>query len=370
MQVRSSKKGEVGKVKSFSSSVISKTRPERYKTTTGYGMRFLNSIKSGYLRIESFVYPRLLVPAVALLPAPLAYGVAVLRANIRSRWEKDALKEVERSIELLFGNRFSPEERRHMALDFLRNQSCKTIDAMRLLGNGRALLRLIEVRGLENLKTALDKRKGVILCSAHLGSPTCCFSVVGALGFPVTLIARWSFLQHESRFPRRMIHRLVGNKPVTSHLRRPNIVARSDNIGAAVQAANVLRRNEVLGMMLDASVVPNNPARPIEVDFLNGKASLAPGAVKIAQLTGAPILMMVMHRSRDWRHQVLEISGPIPIDIDTLGSFRRCLSVLEATILQYPAQWSRLRSPSFLQRGFVPKGAIVLPEPLAAPRNV
>ncbi len=355
---------------SLSPRAISKTGPKSSKTATGYVMRFLNLIKRVYLKIDSYVYPRLLVPAIALLPAPIAYNVAILRANIRSRWEKDSLMEVERSIGFLFGSKFSPEDTRQLALNFLRNQSCKTIDAMRLLGNGRELLRLVEVHGLEHLKSALDKKKGVILCSAHLGSPTCCFSVVGALGFPVTLVARWSFPPHESAFPMGLIHRLQGNKPATPHLRRPNIVARSDNIGVAVQAAKVLRRNEVIGIMIDSSIARKSPTRPIQIDFLNGKASLAPGAIKIAQLTGAPILVMVMHRSRDWSHQVLEISRPIPIDNDTLGSFRRCLSILEGYILRYPSQWSRLRSPSMLQRTFGPKEVAVSPEPLVTLGNL
>ncbi len=353
-------------VRSLSARAISKTRLGRYNTTAENGMRFPKLIKRICLQIDSFAYSIFILPAVALLPAPLAYRVAILRSNMLSKWKRDSLKEIERSIELLFGNQFSPVERRQIARDFLRNQSCGTIDAVRLLGNGGALLRLIEVRGLEHLRTALDRGKGAILCSAHLGSSRCCFSVVGALGFPVTLIARWS-LQQQSKFPKRMINRLRKGYPLTSHLWRPNVLATSNNIGVAVQAANILRRNEVLGIMLDASA---GTARPIQVDFLNGKASFSPGAVKMAQLTGAPILTMVMHRSHDWSHQVLEISEPIPIDIDTLGSFRRCLTIFEAAIRQYPAQWSRLHDPTLLQRDFTPKKAAVLSEPVAAPRNL
>ncbi len=78
-------------------------------------MRLLNFIKRVYLQIDSFVYPIFILPIVAFQPATLAYGVAVFRADVLSRLKKDSLREAERSIELLFGSRFSPEARRHVA---------------------------------------------------------------------------------------------------------------------------------------------------------------------------------------------------------------------------------------------------------------
>jgi len=77
------------------------------------------------------------------------------------------------------------------------------------------------------------------------------------------------------------------------------------------------------------------------VDFLNGKASLLPGAIKIAQLTGARVLMMFMRRSADWRHQVLEISPPMSMEGDTVTVFRRCFAMVEAAIRRNPAHWRR-----------------------------
>jgi lauroyl/myristoyl acyltransferase len=42
------------------------------------------------------------------------------------------------------------------------------------------------------------------------------------------------------------------------------------------------------------------------------RAELLPGAVALARLTGAPLLMGIAHRAADYRHQVLEISAPVP----------------------------------------------------------
>lgn len=290
-------------------------------------------------RIDRLVYPRFIVPSVALLPAPVAYGMAIVHADLKYAIEKKKYpKEIVRCLELVFGDQLSVDQRNRAARDLYRTESCEKIDAMRLLGNGRALLKLVEIHGLEHLKAALADGKGAIVCSGHIGSPKCCYSVIGALGFPVTLIARWSYDRQENQGRlSKLFYRLENGTPVTCHLRQPNI-NRGSNIFAAIQAAKVVKRNEVLGILIDGGVIKEDASTPISVDFLNGKALLVPGPATIAQLTDAPLLVMVMRRLTDWRHQVLEIS-PVIVDTDSVSTFRRCLAIVEAAIRRYPGQW-------------------------------
>jgi len=220
------------------------------------------------------------------------------------------------------------------------------VDAMRLAGKGRALARLVETRGLEHIEAALAAGKGAILCSAHFGSYNSGFALLGSFHFPITLLARWSYFDRREPLALRLFHQLIRNQfwPVAHHLHRPNIQRRKGNFGTAVQAAIVLRQNELIGIMLDHSdyadpIAPADRAQPIHVNFLNRQASLLPGVITIAQLTGAPVLMMFMRRSVDWRHQVLEISPPMSVEGDTGAAFRRCLAVAEAVIRRDPAHW-------------------------------
>ncbi|MGD0477320.1 MAG: lysophospholipid acyltransferase family protein [Nitrososphaerales archaeon] len=212
----------------------------------------------------------------------------------------------------------------------------------------------MEVRGLENLRAALAGGKGAILCSAHFGSPKSCFSLIGALGYPITIVARWSFTASGAEGSiSRLQYALDHNIPLTSHLRRPNIERMPGSIDTAVQAAIVLRQNEVVGIMIDDEVEPGDRSRPVPLDFLNGKALLVPGATTIAQLTGAPVLVMLMRRSVDWRHQVLEIFPPIPIEGDPVIAFRRCLALVEDAIKRYPAQWKKLKLSHLVEMGLI-----------------
>jgi lauroyl/myristoyl acyltransferase len=104
-------------------------------------------------------------------------------------------------------------------------------------------------------------------------------------------------------------------------------------------------------------VIPRDRSRTVPVDFLNGRALLLPGTITIARLTGAQVLMTFMYRSEDWRHQVLEISPPMPVDAgDTVAAFGRCLGVVEDAIRRHPAHWIFWRSSNLIDLGLLPEG--------------
>jgi lauroyl/myristoyl acyltransferase len=145
------------------------------------------------------------------------------------------------------------------------------------------------------------------------------------------------------------------NVPFTSHLKGRNIMRKPGRIAVAFQAALVLRENEVVGTMLDAALKPRDTSKAVEVVFMGRKVILVPGAVSIAQLTGAPVLIVLLRRTSDWRHQVLEIFPPIHIDGDTIGSFQRCLAVVEAAIRRHPEQWIMWNSPELIRMELLPK---------------
>lgn len=59
-------------------------------------------------------------------------------------------------------------------------------------------------------------------------------------------------------------------------------------------------------------------------------------------MTGAKVIVGLLRRSPDWRHQVLEISDPVPVQGNPVEAFKQCLATIEATIWRYPAQWDKL----------------------------
>lgn len=290
-------------------------------------------------RLELGFYHVVIVPLVAFLPAPLAYGVAYLQGNVRYHLDKAKREYTLQGLEGVLGDQMSRAERIRVTRDIFRLRSCEAVDVMRMSGKGRALTDLVEIRGREHIDAALAAGKGAILCCAHFGSYNSSFSVLGAQGYPITGVGRMPSKFNKNRtLAERLISQVLISKPLMRHRSRANIEPRGQ-IQTAFQVAQVLRQNEILGILIDPPVLPIDRQRAITVDFLNGQAQLIPGVTTIAQLIGAPVLMTFLRRSPDWRHQVLEISPPMPMDGDAITAFKRCLAVVETAIRQHPAHW-------------------------------
>jgi lauroyl/myristoyl acyltransferase len=131
----------------------------------------------------------------------------------------------------------------------------------------------------------------------------------------------------------------VYGRRVDRHRHRPNIAPWPGRWQVAVQAANVLRANEVVTICCDPPPLAEEQPRAIEVPFLGGKGRFVPGVVMLAQATSAPVLVISIRRLPDYRHQVVEISPPVPMDGETTVAFERCAAAVEAVIRAHPAEW-------------------------------
>lgn len=288
----------------------------------------------------AYTHRLIIVPLAALLPAPLAYGLARLRGDWHYRRDSVGRETIMRNLAGVLGERLSPTERARVTRDYLRLRSCETVDVMRLAGKGRALARLVEIRGREHLEAALALGQGAILCGAHFGSHDASMSLIGISGFPITGVGRWSSIADRTLPPAvRLFRQRIWERRVASHWRRPIIQPHPGQWKTAVQMATVLRANEVIAMAIDPPPLAADRPRAVPMAFLGRRAMLLPGSVTLARTTGAPLLMLFLRRSADWRHQVLEISPPIPVDGDEVAAFGRCVAAVEAAILRDPAHW-------------------------------
>ncbi len=294
----------------------------------------------GYL--EDFFYRMIVVPLIAFLPSRVAYGLACLRGEWRYRFDTVMRERIIENLQMVFGERYSSQERAYLARDFFYRRSCEAIDVMRLAGRGRWLKRLVEIRGLEHVEAALAAGKGAIICSAHFGGFNEAFSLLGASGFPVTTVGDWRTTYDSNMSTlKRFLWRLMQEQPVAHH-RRPNIEPLTDRQGVAVRMVEILRSNELITIAIDDPIASESRPRAVLVDYLGRQVPLLPGVIPIAQLAGSPVLALVMHRQADWRHQVLEISPPLQLSGDTVQDFQQCIKMLEAPIYQKPSYWDWL----------------------------
>ena len=113
---------------------------------------------------------------------------------------------------------------------------------------------------------------------------------------------------------------------------RPNIEPWPGRPQVAALAAAALRANEVVTISIDAPPLASDRDRAVDVSFLGRRVRLLPGVVTLAQLTGAPVLMAFFYRKADYRHQVWEISAPVPLEGETATAFGRCAAEVSAAI--------------------------------------
>jgi len=290
---------------------------------------------------EAVTYWLVVAPLAARLPARLGYRIACWRADWCFRYRRDKRSVIVRNLRRVLGDEIGADEAERLAREFFRLTSCEVIDVIRLRGQARSLGKLVEIRGREHLDAALARGRGAILCSAHFGSCNGAFSLLNASGFPLTSIGRTlSNRAPDMSSAERRLWDLVYMRRLRRHHKRPLIEPLPGRILAAAQAAVVLRANEVVAIASDAPPLEADQARAVEMPFLGGHARLLPGVVGLAQLTGAPVLMMFIYRSADYHHQVLEISPPVSLEGDTVTAFGRCATAIEAAIRARPSHWA------------------------------
>jgi Kdo2-lipid IVA lauroyltransferase/acyltransferase len=290
--------------------------------------------------VEGVAYWGAAAPVLARLPAAFGYRIACWHGDWLSRWHHEKRIELARNLRQVLGSELNPAAAQQVSREWFRLTSCVPVDIMRLRHKGRALRRLVEIRGLEHLEAALAAGKGAIVCSAHFGSFDCAFSMLGASGFPVTTIGRWQHMYTANlSSAERRFWDLVYARPLRRHRRRPNIEPWPGRFDVAALAAAVVRANEVLTVAIDAPPLDSDRARAVDVPFLGRRVTLLPGVVTIAQLTGAPLLMGFLYRLADYRHQVLEISAPVQVGGETVTAFGRCAAAMSAAVQKNPAHW-------------------------------
>jgi phosphatidylinositol dimannoside acyltransferase len=289
--------------------------------------------------VERAAYLVAVAPAVGRLPAALSYRMACWRGDWHFRCQAGKRTEMARNLEQVLGDELSPAAAQQVTREWFRLGSCGVVDLMRLRCGTQPLRRLVEIRGREHLAAALAAGRGAIICTGHFHAHDNGFSVLHASGFPVTSIGRrWYKYDTGLSSAERRFWELY-HRPAERHRARPDIEPWPGRPQVAALAAAALRANEVVTITIDAPPLEGDRPRAVEVPFLGRQAQLLPGAVALAQLTGAPLLMAFLYRSADYRHQALEISAPVPVDGDIETAFERCAAEVSAAIRRNPANW-------------------------------
>jgi len=190
------------------------------------------------------------------------------------------------------------------------------------------LERIVTVDGWEHLRAATERGRGLIFASIHFGN----FEVGGARiadEIPLNVIA-------DDLANQRLMDLLVGNRA------HKNINIHSPN-GAARKVLQALRRNEMVGLMMDLG--PRALAfDTVRAEFFGAPASFPAVAANLARVSGAPIVVAAVFRQRDNTFRGVALP---PIFVERTGQStteteRVTAAIargLEDLIRRWPDQW-------------------------------
>ena len=241
--------------------------------------------------------------------------------------------QMEKNLSAVMGNEFpTAEGRKALVYTAWQNIARGVFETIRVLYFSKEkICSTFAIQGEEHLKRALDRGKGVISLSAHLGA----FSMIGprlaAAGYAFTAVIKQP---RDEDFARLIdgYRAQVGIKSISARPRRL----------ATRQIIKSLRENEIVLLVADEF-----KSTGVEVEFL-GRPSPAPrGPVTLALRTGAALIPMFMIRDAT---DLLTLHIEPELNLTQEGNLQEVVAAnvamfsrtLEAKVRRYPEQWNWL----------------------------
>jgi KDO2-lipid IV(A) lauroyltransferase len=263
------------------------------------------------------------------LPARPLYAFAVALGEIGYVAWTAKRRIAKHNFSIVLGRPSTDREVAQVARRSFRNFAKYVVEIMRFPRLTVAdFERLVTIEGWEHLRGALALGKGVIFVSIHFGN----FELGGARiadEIPLNVIA--DELENQ-----RLMDLLVGNRA------HKNITLLSPD-GAAKKVLGALRRNEMVGLMMDLG--PRAQAfDTVQAEFFGTPTAFPAVAASLARVSGAPIVVAAVVRGKD--NSFTGIALP-PIFVertkqaadDVQAATQAIARGLESFVSRWPDQW-------------------------------
>ena len=241
----------------------------------------------------------------------LKFGVDALKTNVANVLKLDKNnKEVAATVRKIYINWFLT------VADFLKHKRVSK----------EKLKQIIEITGLENLDKALEKGKGVVIFTAHIGNVEWGACRVAAEGYGIWVVGIHRPYEPNNKFfeSRRLakgVRIVYVNKSLLNIFR-------------------ILKNNEIIAMPTDWDSQGTAHAH----DFFGKKAYIPFGPVEIAMKSGAPLIPCFIHRTTKYNH-FIEMEKPL--ELETEGEKKELIDintakmakVLQKYIKEHIDQW-------------------------------
>ncbi len=218
---------------------------------------------------------------IRILPLRAALGLGWLFAAGAHFIGRVNVDRTHQRIRQVFGNRYPEKEVRHIAWIAWRNLCFNAIDALRYSSLTMEKIRKQPLASLESRLNEMMKEHpdGFILATPHMGNWEIAGIAADLAGIPLFVIVR------KQKNP--LMDAYINKMRRTFSM---EVLHREARMWKGV--VDRLKQGKVLAILPDIKV----RAKGLTVDFLNGKATIAPGTAAFAQMANCPIYPICVRR--------------------------------------------------------------------------
>jgi len=264
------------------------------------------------------------------LPLKAAYRLAVFISDIRYLFARTDRRTIRENLKAIFSEK-SEKDIYRIRLNVFRNFAKYLVDFFRFEKlDSEYIKKNIRIENIHYFDEALNKGKGVIVLTAHLGNWELGGVVLSQLGYPFWAVA----LPHKDK----RVDAFFNSQRASKGMK---VIP----LGRAVRTCiNLLKENKMVALVGDRDFT----VKGITVDFFGKPSVLPEGPAAFALQTGALIVPGFMLRNDD-NTFTLRIEKPIGFEItkdkkeNIISIMNTYKKIFEDYIRRYPDQWYMFR---------------------------
>ena len=265
---------------------------------------------------------------IVLLPFRIIVTIGQAMGLLLYRISSSRLQVARKNIELCFPTLSVTEQSNLVKQHFISLGIGFFEVGMARWKSNQSLKKIIEIKGIEHLIRAVKKNRGVILMSAH-------FTMLEISA----LIGRNEIVQ-EDLPPMVGMFRLGKNSIINQFFRNTRLRS-TESLVTKFEVKDLIRALKDKKLVWYASDQSFTGKNAISVNFFKHPAMTNPGIIRIAKITGSPVLPYFPSRLANGKGYVLEVLPEIesfPSE-DTNNDMKKIHALLEQHILQNPEQY-------------------------------
>ena len=265
---------------------------------------------------------------VNILPLRVSLGLGWLIAHLFFHGLRYRTDKALSRIEEVFGDRFTPKERRQIAWISFRNICFNAVEAARF---GKLTPEKLQQMPLyEQMKQVqhYHKQNGpLIFTTAHMGNWDLAGVAAKLDGMPIFSIAR----RQKNPLTDQLLNDMRNATGMEVLLNDSRILQ---------NVVKKLKKGAVLAILPDV----RSATKALPIDFLGGTANLGPGTALFAQMAKCPIVPLVVIR-KGWTQHEAKVFPPILPNPDAdkaedrLRIMQEVLALFDAQIREHPEQY-------------------------------